>query len=101
MPVPLSSMISLRVPLVGQSVLAGFPSPADDFIEDMIDLNAVLIANPTSTFLWRVVGDCMQDVKIFPGDVVIVDRSVQPVGKGIVSTKGPNSIRISAVSYRF
>lgn len=84
MPVPLSSLIALRVPLVGQSVHAGFPSPADDFIEEMIDLNQVLVQNPTATFLWRVVGDCMIDVKIFPGDVVVVDRSHAPKHRNIV-----------------
>lgn len=84
MPVPLSSLLSLRVPLVGQSVHAGFPSPADDFIEEMIDLNQVLIQNPSATFLWRVVGDCMIDVKIFPGDVVVVDRSLTPKHRSIV-----------------
>lgn len=84
MPVPLSTLIQIRIPLVGQSVHAGFPSPADDFIEDMIDLNQVLIANPTATFLWRVVGDCMIDVKIFPGDVVVVDRSLAPKHRNIV-----------------
>ena len=84
MPVPLSSLIALHVPLVGQSVHAGFPSPADDFIEEMIDLNQVLVQNPTATFLWRVVGDCMIDVKIFPGDVVVVDRSLVPKHRNIV-----------------
>lgn len=84
MPVPISSLIALQVPLVGQSVHAGFPSPADDFIEEMIDLNQVLVQNPTATFLWRVVGDCMVDVKIFPGDVVVVDRSLAPKHRSIV-----------------
>lgn len=50
----------------------------------MIDLNQVLIQNPTATFLWRVVGDCMIDVKIFPGDVVVVDRSLAPKHRNIV-----------------
>lgn len=84
MPVPLSALVRVKVPLVGQSVHAGFPSPADDFIEAMIDLNQVLVQNPTATFLWRVVGDCMIDVKIFPGDVVVVDRSLQPKHRSIV-----------------
>ena len=84
MPIPLSTLVQLKVPLVGQSVHAGFPSPADDFIEEMIDLNQVLVQNPTATFLWRVVGDCMIDVKIFPGDVVVVDRSLQPKHRSIV-----------------
>jgi len=84
MPVPVSSLIALNIPLVGQSVHAGFPSPADDFIEAMIDLNQVLIDNPTATFMWRVVGDCMIDVKIFPGDVVLVDRSRSAKHRSIV-----------------
>lgn len=84
MPVPLSTLIALKIPLVGQSVHAGFPSPADDFIEAMIDLNQVLIQNPTATFMWRVVGDCMIDAKIFPGDVVLVDRSRAPKHRSIV-----------------
>jgi DNA polymerase V len=84
MPVPLVSITQVLVPLVGQAVHAGFPSPADDFIEEMIDLNQVLIQNPNATFLWRVVGDCMIDVKIFPGDVVVVDRSLTPKHRNIV-----------------
>ena len=84
MPVPLSTLIALQIPLVGQTVHAGFPSPADDFIESMIDLNQVLIANPVATYMWRVVGDCMIDVKIFPGDVVLVDRAVTPKHRDIV-----------------
>lgn len=84
MPIPLSTLIHLSIPLMGQSVHAGFPSPADDFIESMIDLNQVLVANPNATFLWRVVGDCMVDVKIFPGDVVIVDRSLPPKHRSVV-----------------
>lgn len=84
MPVPLASITQVLVPMVGQTVHAGFPSPADDFIEEMIDLNQVLIQNPTATFLWRVVGDCMIDVKIFPGDVVVVDRSLSPKHRNIV-----------------
>jgi DNA polymerase V len=84
MPIAALSGSRLKIPLIGQPVHAGFPSPADDFIEEMIDLNEVLIQNPTATFLWRVVGDCMIDVKIFPGDVVVVDRSLSPKHRSIV-----------------
>nr|WP_314262457.1 S24 family peptidase [uncultured Devosia sp.] len=84
MPVPLSTLIEILIPLVGQAVHAGFPSPADDFIEEMIDLNQVLVPNPISSYLWRVVGDCMIDVKIFPGDVVVVDRSLAPKDRDVV-----------------
>ena len=83
-PTAIWARLVVKIPLVGQSVHAGFPSPADDFIEEMIDLNQVLVSNPTATFLWRVVGDCMIDVKIFPGDVVVVDRSLSPKHRSIV-----------------
>lgn len=86
MAMPLPALIgpAVLVPMVGQVVHAGFPSPADDFIEEMIDLNAVLIQNPTAAFLWRVVGDCMIDAKVFPGDVVVVDWSASPKHRSIV-----------------
>lgn len=83
-PVPMGLHQRILIPLMGQTVHAGFPSPADDFIEKMIDLNEVLIQNPIATFMWRVVGDCMIDVKIFPGDVVVVDRSLSPKHRAIV-----------------
>lgn len=84
MPVPLSSIVRVEVRFVGQQVHAGFPSPADDFIEKSVDLNDVLIRNPTATYIWRVAGDCMIDCKIFPGDVVVVDKSLQPRHRSIV-----------------
>ena len=84
MPVPLASFRPVHVRFLGQTVHAGFPSPADDFIEKSVDLNEVLIRNPTSTFLWRVAGDCMIDVRIFLGDVVVVDRSIAPRHRSIV-----------------
>ena len=83
LPISVHTLSRMPVALVGRHVHAGFPSPADDFIEEMIDLNEVLIKNPTATFLWRVVGDCMIDVKIFPGDVVVVDRSLAPKHRSI------------------
>jgi len=61
-----------------------FPSPADDFIEEMIDLNHMLVKKPIATFMWRLAGDCMIDAKIFPGDVVVVDRSLSPKHRSIV-----------------
>ncbi|QQR34750.1 translesion error-prone DNA polymerase V autoproteolytic subunit [Devosia oryziradicis] len=84
MPVPITSLVEFQIRFVGQQVHAGFPSPADDFIETSVDLNQVLIQNSTATFLWRVAGDCMIDCKIFPGDVVIVDRSLVPRHRSIV-----------------
>lgn len=73
-----------KIPLMGQKAHAGFPSPADDYIENTIDLNQMLVSNPVATFLWRVVGDCMVDAKIFEGDVIVVDRSLTPHHRSIV-----------------
>lgn len=63
-------------PVFEASVSAGFPSPADDFMEAALDLNEHLIANPPATFFVRVAGDSMQDGGIYPGDILIVDKSL-------------------------
>ena len=57
---------------------AGFPSPATDYVEDDIDLNAHLIKNVPSTFLIRVQGKSMENVEIHDGDLLVVDRSLDP-----------------------
>ena len=57
---------------------AGFPSPATDYVEDDIDLNSHLIKNIPSTFLIRVQGKSMESVKIHDGDLLVVDRSLDP-----------------------
>lgn len=73
-----------QLPLFGNKVSAGFPSPADDHIEAQLDLNSHLIKNPSSTFLVRVSGESMKDVGIFPNDILIVDRSIHPTDGKIV-----------------
>ena len=83
-PVPLVTRTSLRVPLVSASVEAGFPSPAEDFIEKGLDLNEELIRNPNSTFCVRVKGESMRDASIHPGDVLIVDKSLEAQDRQIV-----------------
>lgn len=74
-----ASFPRLRVPLqlVGSSVCAGFPSPADDHLEGEIDLNEMLIKNPLATFLIRATGESMKGADIVDGDRLIVDRSVE------------------------
>lgn len=72
------------LPLYGNSVPAGFPSPADDHIEMELDLNSYLIEHPASTFLVRVSGESMRDAGIFPGDILVVDRSLEPVNGKVV-----------------
>ena len=66
----------LRIPLLNDSVSAGFPSPADDYTEENIDLNEHLISNPFSTFFLRVKGDSMINAGIKDKDLIIVDKSL-------------------------
>ena len=70
--------MKLLLPFHVQKVGAGFPSPATDYVEDDIDLNAHLIKNPPSTFLIRVQGKSMNSIGIYDGDLLIVDRSLNP-----------------------
>lgn len=70
--------LELNIPLMGQGVSAGFPSPADDFLDLSIDLNKVLIKNPDATFYVRVDGHSMKDAGIDHGDLLVVDKSLSP-----------------------
>jgi DNA polymerase V len=67
-----------RLKLYSSRIQAGFPSPADDFLEKELDLNELLVRNPASTFLVRVRGESMKNAGIFDGDVIVVDRTVEP-----------------------
>ena len=67
---------SRKTPLMSQTVQAGFPSPAEHYIEKMLDLDEYLSAHPESTYYVRVAGDSMTGAGIFPGDVLCVDRSI-------------------------
>jgi len=73
-----NSLKPLLLPLYQSSVSAGFPSPADDYIERYLDLNELLIHHPSSTFLARAKGDSMIEIGIHCGDILIVDRAVTP-----------------------
>lgn len=64
--------------LLIEGVRAGFPSPAADFIDVSIDLNKHLIKHPSATFYARAKGDSMKDAGIFDGDLLIVDKSIDP-----------------------
>jgi len=68
----------LLIPFAEQGIKAGFPSPAQDYVEQSIDLNSLLIKHPSSTFFAKVDGDSMQDSFIMDGDIVIIDKSLEP-----------------------
>lgn len=68
----------LELPYVDVGISAGFPSPADDFIELTIDLNRELIKHKDSTFFAKVKGNSMKNAGIFDGDLLIIDKSLEP-----------------------
>ncbi len=68
---------NVEIPVAGSNVSAGFPSPADDYLEQPLDLNKYLIRNPSSTFFVRVAGESMKDVGSNDGDLLVVDKSVE------------------------
>lgn len=84
MPLPCAARWFCTVPLVGSDVRAGFPSPADDYLDGPLDFNELLIENPAATFAVRVVGDSMLGAGIFPGDIAVVDRSRTAVDGNII-----------------
>lgn len=75
---------SLPLPLYANKVAAGFPSPAQDYVENTLDLNELCIDHPAATFLVRVSGDSMKDAGILDGDILVVDRSLTAVHGNII-----------------
>ncbi|MCB1111620.1 MAG: translesion error-prone DNA polymerase V autoproteolytic subunit [Chlamydiales bacterium] len=72
------------VPVFTSGVQAGFPSPADDYIEGQLDLNQLMVKHPAATFFVRVEGDSMRDAGIQSGDILVVDRSLEVANGKIV-----------------
>lgn len=83
---PHADAVRHALPLFGHKIPAGFPSPADDYIEDTLDLNEYLVPHQETSFFVRVKGHSMTGAGIFDGDMLVVDRSLEPVsGKIIVA----------------
>ena len=74
----------IMVPIFAHGLCAGFPSPADDRLDDRIALKRRLVRNPPATFLWLVDGHSMRDAGIHHGDLLVVDRSIRPVDGDVV-----------------
>jgi len=82
---PSVSPSHVEIPLFSGKVAAGFPSPADDYIEKTLDLNDLLIHKPAATFFVRAEGESMLGAGIHPNDILVVDRSIEPVvGKVVI-----------------
>lgn len=84
-PVPVIPIgkLKLKIPLY-PSISAGFPSPADDYLEENLDLGEYLVKNPAATFFIRVSGDSMINAGIYPNDILIVDRSVRAADGDVI-----------------
>ena len=87
----------LERPVMAFPVSAGFPSPADDYIESRIDLNQHLIRHPAATFFVRVSGDSMTGAGIQNGDLLIVDRAAECVSGCIVVARLENEFTLKRV----
>ena len=74
----------ILTPIFIDSVSAGFPSPATDYMENKLDLNEHLIKHPAATFIVKAKGPSMTDAGILSGDLLIVDRSIDPKSNDIV-----------------
>jgi DNA polymerase V len=90
---------SVLLPLYLSRVCAGFPSPADDYIDQEIDLNKHLIKNPLATFIVYAVGDSMIDVGIYSGDALIVDRSLSPRHNSVVIACIEGELTVKKLTY--
>ncbi len=74
----------LGIPIFSDAVPAGFPSPATDYCERKLDLNELCIKKPAATYFVRAEGDSMIEAGVFPGDVIVVDRSINAAHGDIV-----------------
>ena len=81
---PLQTLSRVSLPFMVSTVSAGFPSPAEGSIDKVLDLNELLIRQPTSTFFVRVKGDSMRDAGILDGDLIVVERGERPNNRDIV-----------------
>ncbi len=88
------------LPLYLSRIKAGFPSPADDYLDKKLDLNEHLIKHPASTFFVKVKGDSMVGAGINSGDILIVDRSLEPKDKRIVVAVVNSEFTVKRISKR-
>jgi DNA polymerase V len=81
---PAQNSPAQALPLFTGKVAAGFPSPADDYVEKTLDLNELLVQKPAATFFARAQGESMLGAGIHPNDILVIDRSLEPVPGKIV-----------------
>ena len=103
----------MAAPLMGSSVIAGFPSPAEQYVERQLDLNELLVARPAATYFVRADGDSMAGAGIRSGDLLVVDRALEPADGSVVIAcvdgeftvktlrRGRNGVRLESANPAF
>lgn len=99
-PASADNIVKLEIPLFSSSVAAGFPSPAEDHIEDTLDLNDYMVERPDSTFMLRVEGESMKDIGILPNDILVVDRSLKAAHNKIVIAAIDGQLTVKRLFHR-
>jgi len=94
------TVVRRQLPLYLSRIKAGFPSPAEDYLDKKLDLNEYLIKHPGSTFFVKVKGDSMIGAGINSGDILIVDRSLEPKDKRIIVAVVNGDFTVKRVSKR-
>jgi len=99
-PIPVNPEEPRTVPLFSQSVRAGFPSPAADYAESGLDFNKLLINDAATTFVVRAEGESMLGAGIFPGDFLVVDRSLVARKEDIVIAALDGEFTVKRLKHR-
>jgi DNA polymerase V len=95
-----SEIPKLAIPLFSSTVAAGYPSPAEDHVEDTLDLNDYMVQRPDSTFMLRVEGESMKNIGIMPDDILVVDRSLSAAHKKIVIAAVDGELTVKRLYHR-
>jgi DNA polymerase V len=96
----LDNITRLEIPLFSSTVAAGYPSPAEDHVEDTLDLNEYMVQRPDSTFMLRVEGESMKNVGIMPDDILVVDRSLKASHRKIVIAAIDGELTVKRLYHR-
>ncbi len=98
--IPFDPQLAQSRPLFLSSVAAGFPSPADDYLDKGLDLNEFLVKHPAATFFIRAEGESMINAGIHSGDILVVDRSLEPTHGRIVVAVVNGGFTVKRISRR-
>jgi DNA polymerase V len=95
-----NNVVKLEIPLFSSMVAAGYPSPAEDHIEDTLDLNDYMVQRPDTTFMLRVEGESMKNAGILPNDILVVDRSLKASHNKIIIAALDGELTVKRLFHR-